>query len=590
MVVTQAKSKLNSQINKAKQIHLAGNLSQAQKQYEKLLKKSPGNRALLSLLGGVLLQQKKYDRAVDYLKRAIAKDSSDADLRYNLGLGYFHREQYENAIAAFKQAVEMNFDHDRAFYMMGKAYLLLDSNKYRVEALQAYLRDIEITDRIDSAVMSADLLHEEGRHADARGMAKKALEKDPANEIALWVMAKTMVAENYGNTTVDVRKAEPIVKIASLILQLHPGSWRGHHVMAEALTMLGEDGLAVEHYEKLKELKPTMAAARTSAGVLMLRQGRLKDGWEEIAFRKQHGEKLFGMNVSTMDNCPAPRWQGELEPGKQLLVASEQGIGDQMLHCQILKDVLDAGMKVHMTCTPKILNIMERSLPQVSFYPSNEPVEEEVLNQIDYKAELLDLGKYLRSDIKDFKQPYYFLSPDQDLVRHFKTKYQQFGNKLKIGIAWKSTSKSVGTLKSTELKQWRHLLSIPGAQFISIQYGDIADDIADAKARFDADIFVDDFDPFKDIEKAVAQIAALDLVVSVSNAAVHMSGQLQVPTWVLLNHRTLWHWFNDTEDTVWYQNYKLYRQRQLESWDPVFERITHDLNGYVQNLKTDIGE
>jgi ADP-heptose:LPS heptosyltransferase len=495
-----------------------------------------------------------------------------------LGLAYYHKKDYALAVQAYLAAIEMNSEHDRAYYMLGKAYLEWDSKTYRNEAFQAYLKDLEITDRVDSYAMVAEILHEEKKYEEARGVAKKLLELDKTNELGLWILAKTMVAENYGKSKVDILIAEPIVKIGSLILKLYPNSWRGHHIMAEALTMVGEDNLALEHYEKLNKIKPNIAVTRTSAGVLMLRQGRLKQGWEEIGHRKLHGTKLYGMNVGVLEQCPARDWKGELEAGKSILIASEQGIGDQMLHSQILRDLLDAEMNIHMTCTPKIVDLMKRSLPTVTIYPSDKEIDKETLSGMDFKADLLDLGKYLRDDLEKFTNPFYFIQPEPDLAAHFKQKYLQFGDKLKVGISWKSVSKSVGVLKSTRLIQWKDILSVPGIQFINIQYGEVETEISELKEQHGIDVFVDDFDPFNDIEKAVAQISALDMVISVSNAAVHMSGQLNIPTWVLLNQRPLWHWFDEKSSTVWYDALTLYRQQQLEEWEPVISRVAHDLS------------
>ena len=585
VAISPKQSQFNQQLAQAKKVHIAGNLEQAQKLYEKLLRKTPGSQVILSLLGGLLLQREQWDKALEKLKRANAKNHQDADLPYNLGLAHFHLNQFEQAVAAFQQSTTMNPEHDRAYYMMARAYLGWDSHVYREQAFKAYLKDIDITQRVDSYVMVADILHEQGRYEDARGIAKKALEIDKTNEMALWVIAKTMISENYSKAKVDIAIAEPIVKIGNLLVQLYPNSWRGHHILAESLTMIGEDALAVQHYEKLNKLNSRMAVTRTTAGVLMLKQGRLKEGWEEISYRKHHGAELYGMNLGVLEQCKAPVWQGEIEAGKHILIASEQGIGDQMLHTQMTKDLLDAGMHVYMTCTAKILDIMSRSIPQIQFFSSKDAIPEEVLAKIDYKAELLDLGKHLRDDISKFKDHFYYLQPQPDLVEHFKTRYQQFGDKLKVGISWKSVSKSVGKLKSTELIQWREILTVPGVQFINIQYGESEADIQQVRDELGVDVYVDEFDPFQDIEKAVAQIAALDLVISVSNASVHMAGQLQIPTWVLLNFRTLWHWFYDETKTVWYDSVQLYRQAQLQGWEPVFTRVASDLEQYVSAIE-----
>ena len=590
MATPSTRSSFASRLAEAKRLHREGNFEEARKKYEKLLRKQPVNQMVLSLLGVLHLQCQQYPEAVDCLRKACAKPYSDSDLPYNLGLAYYHLHDYEQAVKSYLKSVEMNPEHDRAYCMMSKAYLEWNKRQYRTQALTALLKDIEVTGRFDSYVMAAELLHEEGKYQDARGLAKRALEMEPTSEIGIFTLAKTIVAENYDKAYVDVRHAEPVIKAGDLILKMNPNSWRGHHVIAEALAMIGETELALQHYQKVNQIKPDFPVSRTNAGILMLRQGRLRDGWNQMSYRKAHGVKLFGIDVSAFDSCRADQWEGQIETGKKLLIACEQGIGDQFLYCQMLRDLIEAGMEIHMTCTDKILPMLERSLPQMHFYASSKPLPQEIIDGMDYKTDLMDVGKYLRDDLAKFGSPFHFLVPDSGLVASFREKYSRFDGRLKVGISWKSSSKSVGSLKSTALKQWKEILTIPGVQFINIQYGSVADEISEVNSELGIDIFVDDFDPFFDIEKALAQISVLDLVISVSNAAVHMAGQLGIPTWIILNCRPLWHWFEAGNTSLWYESVTLFRQDQLENWEPVLHRVADDLRHVLGSGESGEGE
>ncbi len=578
---SQATVKIDIQIADAKRLHIAGELKLAQRKYEKLLKKMPANPMLLSLLGGLLLQRKQYKNAIPYLEKAAQLNKQDADIPYNLALAYYHLKDYKKSIVEYQHAIAVKPAHDRAHYMLARACLESRESDTKSLAIKSLQEDIRITDRLDSHVLLAECFHEDKKNIEARQEAKLALQKDPTNEIALFVLAKTIIAENYTNAQVDIRSAEPVIKAGNLILKLYPNSWRGHHVIGEALAMIGENDLAIQHYKKVNELVPNFAMSRTNTGVLLLKQGRLSEGWEEIGHRKHHGAELYGMDTDVLSRCPAPFWDGEIRAGLKLLVASEQGIGDQFLHCQMIRDLISMGVHVHMTCTQKILPVMTRSIPQVTFYSAEDTIEKNILEQMDFKAELLDLGRYLRSDLDSFKEKFYYLKPDPDLAQIYKQKYQIFGNKLKVGIAWKSISRSVGSIKSTQLMDWEDILRTPGVQFINIQYGSVAEDIQQIKQQYGVEIYQDDFDPFDDIEKAIAQISALDMVISVSNASVHISGQLNIPTWVILNSRPLWHWFENDDRTVWYDSLKLFRQNQLSGWRPVLNEVARALKDKV---------
>jgi len=56
---------------KAKHLHLKGQIKEAQKLYLKLIQKYKGNDKLYFLLGTTFLQIEKYDQAINYLNLSI---------------------------------------------------------------------------------------------------------------------------------------------------------------------------------------------------------------------------------------------------------------------------------------------------------------------------------------------------------------------------------------------------------------------------------------------------------------------------------------------------------------------------------------
>ena len=59
-----------------------------------------------------------------------------------------------------------------------------------------------------------------------------------------------------------------------------------------------------------------------------------------------------------------------------------------------------------------------------------------------------------------------------------------------------------------------------------------------------------------------AQIAALDLVISVDNSTIHLAGALGVPTMAVLSFpsASYWRWFLKGDETVWYRSVRLFRR------------------------------
>jgi len=48
--------------------------------------------------------------------------------------------------------------------------------------------------------------------------------------------------------------------------------------------------------------------------------------------------------------------------------------------------------------------------------------------------------------------------------------------------------------------------------------------------------------------------------------------------WLLLPYSPDWRWLLRREDSPWYPTMKLFRQPQLDDWEPVVARVAAELN------------
>ena len=81
----------------------------------------PNNIALLTTEINMLLQTEAYDKALFTIDQAIVQTPDNADLHYTRG--YLLESSYpEEAIAAYKKAIELNPEHVNAMYNLGAAY------------------------------------------------------------------------------------------------------------------------------------------------------------------------------------------------------------------------------------------------------------------------------------------------------------------------------------------------------------------------------------------------------------------------------------------------------------------------------------
>ena len=110
--------------------------------------------------------------------------------------------------------------------------------------------------------------------------------------------------------------------------------------------------------------------------------------------------------------------------------------------------------------------------------------------------------------------------------------------------------------------------------FVNVQYGECRDEIASVARDTGVEIYQDgEIDTFNDLDGLAAQLAALDLTISIDNSTVHMAGALGRPTWVLLPLACDWRWLKDREESPWYPSLRLFRQSSPGDWAGVITRV-----------------
>jgi len=91
--------------------------------------------------GNTLYKKGQFDEALAAYDKAINLDSNYSKAFYGKGLTFVKQRKYEEAIEAYKQAIEIDPSYARAYSAMGSVYK--DMKKYN-ESVEAYQKAIEI--------------------------------------------------------------------------------------------------------------------------------------------------------------------------------------------------------------------------------------------------------------------------------------------------------------------------------------------------------------------------------------------------------------------------------------------------------------
>ncbi len=129
---------------------------------------------------------------------------------------------------------------------------------------------------------------------------------------------------------------------------------------------------------------------------------------------------------------------------------------------------------------------------------------------------------------------------------------------------------------------WGPVLKVRGARFVNLQYGECSRQLHAAYERFGVEILKDErIDPLRDLESFAAQVAAMDMVISVDNSTVHFAGALGVEVWTMLPTTPDWRWGLEGDRTRWYPTMRLFRQAERGEWKPIISRVARELTSLM---------
>ena len=401
---------------------------------------------------------------------------------------------------------------------------------------------------------------------------------------------KPNLQQAYVNLSAVTEEQERFVEAlewATQALKLNPNCSLAHYNAANALREMARFAEAVTHYQASIRHNPNFPKAHWNLGICQLLLGDYREGWKLFELRQSAGEV-------TLDRYPQPLWDGSSLADKTILIHAEQGIGDEVIFASCFPDLIPLAKKCVVVCEPRLVNLVTRSFPAATVYGwlrlkdfSPAPLPE----PCDVQLPAGSLPLHLRSKKEDFPQRESFLTPDPQLVAHWKRRFAALGPGYKIGLSWRAGGKPVERRKrSIPLADWAEILATPGVQYVNLQYSDASEEIAEIEKSLG--ITIHDWeqgDPLIDMDEYAAKIAALDLVISVGNATVHMAGALGTPAWAILPRIPSWRWMAHGDYSPWYTSVRLFRQPERGVWQPVLREVASLLResvGAEQNPST----
>jgi tetratricopeptide (TPR) repeat protein len=418
----------------------------------------------------------------------------------------------------------------------------------------------------------ADSLHLLGMIAHQTG------DQETAASLIRQAIAANGNAASYHSNLGNVLQAQGQLAEAGASYQsallLKPDLAETHLNLGNIFRTQGDIDFALVCYRRTLNLNPELADAAVAESRALLLKGDFAAGWHNFERRWQTRE--FDTPRRTYAQ---PRWNGQPLASGRLLIWGEQGIGDEIMFAGLIPDALRTGIRCVLDCDTRLQPLFARSFPAAEVVSSSDPASHSPEN-IAAQQPSGSLPSLFRRSLEAFANvtsPYLFA--DQAAKAILRNRYRD-GRKL-VGLAWHTKNKQSGPTRSIDLSTLAPLFATPGIRWISLQYGDHRT-LQSQAAAASAPLLIDpEIDQLTNIDSFAAQIAAMDIVITIDNSTAHLAGALGVPTWVLLPFAPDWRWLLERDDSPWYPGMRLFRQPSPADWPSVVERVARTL---TQNL------
>lgn len=442
------------------------------------------------------------------------------------------------------------------------ALALLNEKKYPDAAaayerlLQTAPQDISLWTNLGTAL--GHLKHYEA----AMLAAARAVEYAPDNPVCL---------VNYANSLFELNRIDESLPLFEKALRLMPDHFSIRRNYATALNNKGDAKGALEQLDAADKLKPGDGYAEWLRATVLLKAGRLKEGWKAFETRQKLG--AFSDIRDKKQGRSIPLWQGEDLAEKTLLLHEEQGVGDTILCSRYIPQVQARGGKIFLACKDTLHRLFS-SFTGLELLDKRKPIK----TSFDYQAPMMSLPGIFGTDLSSVPPPAPLFIPSA-LPPEIRRLLDLGKNRFRAGIFWSGNPQFPENHKrAVSLSRFLPFAGLKGVQLYSLQKGPGEEELAAAKAE---SLILPLGPHLKDYADTAAVLQELDLIIMTDSSVAHLAGTLGRPVWNLLPYHAYWLYLMERNDSPWYPAMRLFRQPSPGDWDSVFTTVRKELEALI---------
>lgn len=415
---------------------------------------------------------------------------------------------------------------------------------------EAVLKDFTPPDPTQIKLETAFRHHRSRNFDQAIETYNEVLLDDPNNITALYQM---------GNLLSETEKLDDAISYLEKVVTQQPNHAEAHNARGNAYASKLDYDNAAKAYRDAISADHKYALAQFNLGCILLKIGQYQKGWEGFEWRwKVPGSQPF--------NCPQPQWQGEDISDQTLLINCEQGCGDAIQFARFLPIVRKHCKKLIIVCLePLRLIFKEMDCVDEVRLPSNLSGD-----LFDTFLPIMSLPNVLKITLENLPSDTPYLSVSKELV----VPKLLDNKKPRIALVWSgSPSRAKNAVRSCPIEEIVKVTDYGDYDFYSFQTP-----LTSEHRKLLADNSVNDLEQeLVSYSHTGALLQQMDLVISVCTSVVHLAGALNIPTVALLSTRSDWRWSLNEENSSWYPNTSILRQKTANDWAEVIPRLAIEI-------------
>jgi tetratricopeptide (TPR) repeat protein len=550
-------------LEQAQALQRAGELDAAAQIYDQILAADPGQIDALILSARLEGRRGRLQLAQARLTAALARNPNSARAHADLGNVLRLSGDAPGAIEAYETALALDPGLATAWNNLG----LLRLEQDRVaDAVAAFDHALESQPAFAEALRN--LVNAKARLGDYAGLRS---------------MLQAMLAQDANNADahaalgfVELKGfAAPAPALVHFDRALELGLGHAEFLVNRGIALhdLGRMDEAVASYDAALATEPGYELARFHRALARLIEQRYELAWDDY-------EARLASVLLPPRRFDFPRWDGGELAGKTLLILAEQGLGDEIMFASCFAEVIARAQHCVIDCAAKLAPVFRRSFPLASVHGGtqfDDPVWLAGLPRPDLQIDAGSLPRLLRPRVSAFPLHHGYLAADPQKVKAWHSRLADLGSGPKIGVSWRGgTAVSRSGLRSLTLTDLDPVLAVPGAHFVCLQYDAAGEEIARYGAHNGR--LIEYFpEAIADYDETAALVAALDLVISVCTAVIHLGGALGTPVWVMAPQVPEWRYGIRGESMPWYPGNRVLRQSAPGDWNGVIAQVAAEL-------------